>query len=101
IFAPPAHDVCAAFDQIHKHWNISWIVLQICIDRDDYFAQRVIDTGLNRGGLTVVAAESDNPKPRMLRYAGFQLLETAVGAAVVDTYDFEGAKSRESCMERV
>jgi hypothetical protein len=52
-------------------WNITGVILQVTIHRDDYLATGSIETGCHGSGLTKVSPKPDNPKTRV---AGSQLL---------------------------
>ena len=74
--------------------NVARVVLQVAVGRDDEAAARVRKARRERRGLTEVAAEPDDPQPRVLRLELRQQRERLVCAAVVDDDDLVAAAER-------
>src|SRR4029077_11450697 len=70
VLAPAADDVVALVHLGEEPGEVVGVVLLVAVHEDDDLAAGVAETGADRGGLAEVAAELDDPDPRVALVPG-------------------------------
>src|SRR5204863_8075805 len=84
-------DVIAFAHFCDERRNLRWIVLQIAVHRDDDFALRSIEAGLEAGSLPEVPSQTNGSYARIAIADFGKNLESAVAASIIDKDDFISA----------
>ena len=87
VLAPTAGDVVAFFDLLEEGWDVFRVMLEVAIERDDNLTLSFVESGGQRGGLSEVAAETDDFQTVIgLDEVGEQI-EAAISGSIIDEDD--------------
>ena len=91
LLAPSADDVAASgFEGFEHYRDIVRIVLQVAVHGDNDFAGSVVKTGGERGGLTVIALQTDDGDAGIVEGNLAENLRSRVAALIVHVDEFDG-----------
>ena len=92
LLAPSGHDVDrpVGIEQLQQPGDLGRLVLQVAVQRHHDVAPDVIEAGLKRGRLSVVADQQQRPEPRAIACQFGQHRAGIIGRTVVDQDQLEG-----------
>jgi hypothetical protein len=84
LLAPAADHVVTLVELRDERRDVRRVVLQVRVQGNDHVAPGVRETRAQGSGLPEVPSETDHADPWIRRLEALEILETAVGAAIVD-----------------